>query len=396
MEETMANIVVLSAVRTGIGKFFGSLASMKAPEIGAVAVKEALVRGSVKAEEVDEVILGNVLQAGVGQNPARQAALKAGFPVSIPAFTVNKVCGSGLKSVMLAAQAIKAGDGRIILAGGMESMTNAPYIMRNARDGFRLGHGKIEDCLVADGLEDAYDGQHMAMTAELVAAEKGISRGEMDDFSVNSHLKAAKAWKDGAFDAETVAVPIPQKKADPVMFRGDEGIREGVTIEALGKLKPVFKADGVVTAGNASQISDGSAALVVADGGEAEKRGVEPLCTIKAYATSGLEPKWVMMAPVPAIRMVLEKAGWKIGEVDLFEVNEAFAVQSCAVMKELGIPAEKLNVNGGGVAMGHPIGASGARCLVTLIYAMQRREAKKGVVSLCLGGGNAVAMAVEM
>jgi acetyl-CoA C-acetyltransferase len=396
MEEKMANVVILSAVRTGIGKFFGSLGSMKAPEIGAVAVKEALIRGSLKAEEVDEVILGNVLQAGVGQNPARQAALKAGFPVSIPAFTVNKVCGSGLKSVMLAAQAIKAGDSRIILAGGMESMTLAPYIMRNAREGFRLGHGKIEDCMVADGLEDAYDGQHMAMTAELVASEKNISRDEMDQFSVDSHLKAAKAWKDGAFDAETVAVPIPQKKADPIMFRADEGIRDNITFDGLKKLKAVFKSDGVITAGNASQISDGSAAVIVADGEEAEKRGIEPLCRIVAYATSGLEPKWVMMTPVPAVRMVIEKAGWDIKDVDLFEINEAFAVQGCAVMKELQIPKDKLNINGGGIALGHPIGASGARCLVTLIYAMQRNGAKRGVVSLCLGGGNGVAMAVEM
>lgn len=392
----MSNIVILSAVRTGIGKFFGSLSSLKAPEIGALVIKEALVRGSVKYDDIDEVIMGNVLQAGVGQNPARQAALKSGFSPSISSFTVNKVCGSGLKSTMIAAQAIKAGDAKIIAAGGMESMTQAPYIIRKAREGFRLGHGKIEDAMVADGLEDAYDGQHMAMTAELVATERGVSRDEMDEFSVGSHQKAAKAWETGAFDAETMEVPLLRKKGDPIIFRADEGIRKDVSMDGLKKLKPVFKKDGFVTAGNASQISDGGSAVIVADESEAEKRGIEPLCRIVAYATAGLEPKWVLMAPVPAVKSVLEKAGWKTSDVDLFEINEAFAAQMCAVRKDLQIPPRKLNINGGGVALGHPIGASGARCLTTLIYAMKRQGAKKGVVSLCLGGGNAVAMAIEM
>lgn len=392
----MKEVVILSAVRSGIGKFFGSLSNFKAPELGSLVIREALKRGGISPDEVDEVIMGNVLQAGVGQNPARQSALKAGFLNSIPCFTVNKVCGSGLKSVMLAAQEIKAEDARIVVAGGMESMTQAPYILRKARDGYRLGHGKIEDAMVADGLEDAYDGQHMAMTAELVASEKGIKREEIDEYALKSHQKASRAWKDGAFDAETFPIEIPQKKGEIVVFRSDEGIREDVTMEGLSKLKPVFKSDGVVTAGNASQISDGASALVISSIEEAEKRGIEPLCKVVAYGTSGLEPKWVMMTPVYAVRMVLEKSNWDIKDVDLFEINEAFAVQMCAVKKELQIPEEKLNINGGGVALGHPIGASGARCLTTLIYALRRNGLKRGVVSLCLGGGNGVAMAVEV
>ncbi len=391
----MAEVVILSGTRTGIARFNGTLAPFSAPEIGAAAVHEALARGGVKPEEVDEVILGNVLQAGVGQNPARQAALKAGLPAGVSAFTVNKVCGSGLKSVMLAAQAIKAGDASLVLAGGMESMTNAPYLLRQARGGFRLGHGKVEDSMVADGLTDAYDGEHMGMTAELVAREHAVSRAAMDAYSVESHQRAAAAWKAGRFDAETFAFPIPQKKGEPASFRADEGIREEVTAEGLGKLRPAFTKEGVVTAGNASQISDGAAALVVTTRGNAEKRGTAPLARVAAYATAGLEPKWVMMTPVPAVRAAAAKAGWDLKDVDLFELNEAFAAQSCAVLKELALPAEKVNVNGGAVALGHPIGASGARCLVTLLYAMKARGARRGIVSLCLGGGNGVAMAVE-
>ncbi len=334
-------IVILAGARTGIAKFQGPLAAMTAPEIGSVAVREALSRGKVDPAEVEEVILGNVLQAGVGQNPARQAALKAGLPVSVAAFTVNKVCGSGLKAVMLAAQAIRAGDAALILAGGMESMSNAPYLLRQGRTGFRLGHGEVTDSLVADGLTDAYDGQHMGLTAELVAGEHQISRQEMDAYSVESHRRAAAAWAAGRFDGETFAVPIPQKKGDPVQFRADEGIRADVSLEGLAKLRPAFKKDGVVTAGNASQINDGGAAVVVTTASVAEKKGVAPLGRIVAYATSGLEPRWVMMTPEPAVRAAATKAGWDLKSVDLFELNEAFAAQSCALLKVLGLPPKR-------------------------------------------------------
>ncbi|MGC8763271.1 MAG: acetyl-CoA C-acetyltransferase [Acidobacteriota bacterium] len=391
----MSDVVILSGARTGIAKFMGAFTPFSAPDLGAFALKEALARGQVSPQEVDEVVMGIVLQAGVGQNPARQAALKAGLPVSTPCFTVNKVCGSGLKAVMLAAQAIKAGDARLVAAGGMESMTNAPYLLKQARLGLRLGSGEVLDSMVADGLTDAYDGQHMGMTAELVASEYGITREAMDAYSVRSHQKAAAAWKEGKFEAETFPVLIPQKKGDPVPFRQDDGIRGDVTPEALARLKPAFKKDGVVTAGNASQINDAGAAVVVTTGEVAEKKGVEPLARIVAYATSGLEPRWVMMTVEPAVRMAAEKAGWDLKQVDLFELNEAFAVQSVALLKVLGIPEEKVNVHGGAVALGHPIGASGTRCLLTLLHALKDRGLKRGIVSLCLGGGNGVAMAVE-
>lgn len=392
----MAEVVILSGARTGIAKFNGAFTDFTAPQIGSVAITEALSRGAVSPDEVDEVILGNVLQAGVGQNPARQAALKAGLPVSVAAFTVNKVCGSGLKSVMLAAQAIRAGDARVVLAGGMESMTNAPYIMRSARNGFRLGHGKVEDSMVADGLTDAYDGQHMGMTAELVAKEHGVAREAMDEYSAQSHQRAAAAWAEGRFDAETFVVPMPQRKGDPIPFRADEGIRGDISAPGLAKLKPAFAKEGVVTAGNASQISDGAAAVVVATREYAQSKGIQPLAKVVAYATAGLEPRWVMMTPEPAVRAVAHKAGWDLNTVDLFELNEAFAVQACALLKTLGLPPEKVNVNGGAVALGHPIGASGTRCLLTLVYALKARGLKRGIVSLCLGGGNGVAMAVEV
>ena len=395
MGKVGSDVVVLSGARTGIAKFMGAFMPFSAPELGAFAVKEALARGRVEPSEVDEVIMGDVLQAGLGQNPARQAALKAGIPVSVAAFTINKVCGSGLKAVMLADQAIRVGDAGVIVAGGMESMTNTPYFMRKARSGFRLGHDEVTDSMVADGLTDAYDGQHMGLTAELVASEHGISREMMDAYSVQSHKKAAAAWASGKFDGETVAVPIAQKKGDPIPFRADEGVRGEVSLESLTKLKPAFKKDGVVTPGNASQISDAGASVVVSTLQFAEKKGVRPLGRIVACATSGLEPKWVMMTPEPAVRAVAAKAGWDLSDVDLFELNEAFAAQSCALLKVLGLPAEKVNVHGGAVALGHPIGASGTRCLLTLLYAMKDRGAKKGIVSLCLGGGNGVAMAVE-
>ena len=389
------SIVILSGARTGIGRFQGPLAAFTAPELGAPAIKEAMSRGKVTGEEVEEVIFGNVLQAGVGQNPARQAALKAGLPNSVAAFTVNKVCGSGLKTVMLAAQAIKAGDAGLVVAGGMESMSNAPYLLRQARTGYRLGHGEVTDSMVADGLTDAYDGLHMGFTAELVASEHHVDRAAMDTYSVESHHKAAAAWAAGKFEGETFDLPIPQRKGDPIHFRADEGIRGDVTVEALAKLRPAFKKDGVVTAGNASQISDGGAAVVVTTSKVAEKKGIAPLARIVAYATSGLEPRWVMMTPEPAVRAAAAKAGWDLKSVDLFELNEAFAAQSCALLKALDLPADKVNVSGGAVALGHPIGASGTRCLLTLLYAMKDRGAKRGIVSLCLGGGNGVAMAVE-
>lgn len=391
----MSDAVILSGARTGIAKFLGSFSSLKAPEMGSLAVREALKRTGLNPEEVDEVIMGNVLQGGVGQNPARQAALKSDFPTSIPAFTVNKVCGSGLKAVMLGTQAIKAGDASVAIGGGMESMTNAPYLLRKGRTGFRLGNAEVTDSMVADGLTDAYDGQHMGITAELVTEEYGVTREQMDEYSMNSHLKASKAWEEGLFDAETFPAEIPQRKGDPIVFRADEGIRGNISMEALGRLKPAFKRDGVVTAGNSSQISDAGAAVVVASEEFAGKKGLEPLGVIRSYVTSGLEPKWVLMAPEPAIKMVAEKAGWSLDEVDLFEINEAFATQCVALLKVLKLPAEKVNVHGGAVALGHPIGASGTRCLITLLYAMKARNAKKGIVSLCLGGGNAVAMAVE-
>jgi len=391
----MSNIVILSGARTGIAKFMGVFTPLAAPELGAFAAKEALSRGKVSPEDVDEVIMGNVLQAGVGQNPARQAALKAGLPVSVAAFTVNKVCGSGLKAVMLGAQAIKAGDAGVVLAGGMESMTNAPYLLRKARLGLRLGSGEVTDSMVADGLTDAYDGQHMGMTAELVATEYNVSREAMDEYSVNSHKKAAAAWASGKFDGETFEVSVPQRRKDPILFRGDDGIRADVTMEALAKLRPAFKKDGVVTAGNASQINDAGAAAVVSTMEYAEKTGIEPLARVVAYATAGLEPKWVMMTPEPAVKAVAAKAGWDLRDVDLFELNEAFAAQSVALLRVLDLPEEKVNVHGGAVALGHPIGASGTRCLLTLLYAMKDRGARRGIVSLCLGGGNAVAMAVE-
>jgi acetyl-CoA C-acetyltransferase len=391
----MSDIVILSGARTGIAKFMGVFTPLAAPELGAFAAKEALSRGKVSPEDVDEVIMGNVLQAGVGQNPARQAALKAGLPVSIAAFTVNKVCGSGLKAVMLGAQAIKAGDAGVVLAGGMESMTNAPYLLRKARLGLRLGSGEVTDSMVADGLTDVYDGQHMGMTAELVATEYNVSREAMDEYSVNSHKKAAAAWASGKFDGETFEVSVPQRRKDPILFRGDDGIRADVTMEALAKLRPAFKKDGVVTAGNASQINDAGAAAVVSTMEYAEKTGIEPLARVVAYATAGLEPKWVMMTPEPAVKAVAAKAGWDLRDVDLFELNEAFAAQSVALLRVLDLPEEKVNVHGGAVALGHPIGASGTRCLLTLLYAMKDRGARRGIVSLCLGGGNAVAMAVE-
>ncbi|MHC4408407.1 MAG: acetyl-CoA C-acetyltransferase [Planctomycetota bacterium] len=391
----MRNAVIVGAARTAMGKFQGSLARFTAPELGAIAVKAALERAGVEPGQVDEVILGNVLQAGVGQNPARQAALKAGFDGSIAAFTVNKVCGSGLKSVALAAQAIKAGDGDCYVAGGMESMTNAPYLIRKARDGLRLGNGELTDAMIADGLWEAFEDFHMGNTAELVAEEYDVPRAQQDEYAAQSHAKAAAAMESGRFDAEIVAVQVPQRKADPISFTTDEGVRAGTTAEGIGKMRPAFKKDGTVTAANASQISDGAAAVVVMEEEKAKSLGLNILARITGYATGGVEPKWVLMAPVKAVEKLNAQRSTTVDDYEIIELNEAFSSQACAVSRELKLDPERVNVNGGAVALGHPIGASGCRILVTLLYAMADRGANTGLATLCLGGGNAVALSVE-
>jgi len=389
------DVVIASACRTPIGKFQGGLASFRAPELGALAVAEALRRAGVPADAVDEVILGNVLQAGLGQNPARQAAIGAGIPASVGAFTVNKVCGSGLKSVMLAAQAIRAGDADVIVAGGMESMTNAPYLMPTARQGARLGHAQLLDSMVHDGLWDIYNDYHMGITGENVAEKYEIGRAAQDEYAAESHRRAAEATEQGRFDEEKFAVQVPQRKADPIAFTTDETIRAGMTAESIAKLKPAFKKDGTVTAANASAINDGASALVVMSAERAKALGVKPMARITGYATGGMAPEWVMMAPEVSIKKAAEKAGMAPPAFDLHEINEAFSVAACALRRVLDLDPAKVNVNGGAVALGHPIGASGARILTTLLYAMRQRDAKTGMASLCLGGGNAVSMTVE-
>ena len=389
--------VIVSAVRTPVGKFRGALKSLKATELGAIVVREAVKRARLNPEDIDEVIMGCVIQAGLGQNPARQAAIFGGLSPEVSAMTINKVCGSGLKSVGLAAQAIQTGNSSVVVAGGMESMTNAPYLLPQARKGYRLGNAQIVDSMVNDGLWDIYNDYHMGVTGENVAEKYGISREEQDEFAVNSHRKAISAIKECRFKSQIVPVELPAKKkgAAPVIFDKDESPREDTTIEALRGLKPAFKKDGTVTAGNAPGVNDGAAAVVVTSAVAAKELGAKPLVRIIAQATSGVEPKWVMMAPVTAVRKLWDKTGWKNEDVDLYELNEAFSVQALAVMRELGLDPNKVNVNGGAVALGHPIGASGARVLVTLIYEMIRRDVKRGIAALCLGGGNAVAMAVE-
>ena len=393
----MEDVVIISGVRTPIGKFQGGLEGFSAPQLGAIAVREAVARARVKPEQVDECIMGLVVAAGLGQNPARQAALNGGLPPAVGAMTINKVCGSGLKSVALAAQAIQTGNAEIVVAGGMESMTNAPYLLPQARKGYRLGNSQIIDSVVNDGLWDIYNNYHMGMTGENVADKYKVTREQQDEYAVNSHRKAVTAWKECRFKSQIVPVELPAKKKGeaPVLFENDEGPREDTSADVLRNLKPVFKKDGTVTAGNASTMNDGAAALVVTSRSKAKELGVEPMVRIVAQATSGIEPAWVMMAPVDGIRKIWAKTGWKANDVDLYEINEAFSVQSVAVIKELGLDPERVNVNGGAVALGHPIGASGARVLVTLIYEMIRRNAKRGIAALCLGGGNSVAMAVE-
>ena len=394
---TFEDVVIISGCRTAVGKFQGGLSDLSAPKLGAIVVREAVKRANLDAAKVDECIMGNVVSAGLGQNPARQAAIFGGLSPETGAMTINKVCGSGLKAVALAAQAIQTGNTSIVVAGGMESMTNAPYLLPQARKGYRLGNGQVIDSMVWDGLWDIYNDYHMGITGENVAEKYGITREEQDQFALNSHRKATAATKEGRFKSQIVPVELPPKKkgGDPVIFDQDESPREDTTIEALRSLRPAFKKDGTVTAANAPGVNDGAAAVVVTSARRAQDLGAKPMVRIVAQATSGVEPKWVMMAPVGAVRKVWEKTGWKDNDVDLYELNEAFSVQALGVMRELGLDASKVNVNGGAVAIGHPIGASGARILVTLIYEMIRRDVHRGIAALCLGGGNAVAMAVE-
>lgn len=387
--------VIISAARTPVGKFLGSLKGFTAPQLGAIVVRESVKRAGVKPEDVDEVIMGCVIQAGLGQNPARQAALNGGLPNTVAAVTVNKVCGSGLKAVMMAAQGVQLGDVDIVVAGGMESMSNAPYLIPKAREGYRLGNGELVDSMINDGLWCAFENYHMGCTGEVVADEYSIGRSEQDEFATNSHRKAAAAIKAGKFKDEIVPVEIKQKKGAALVFDTDETVREDTSVEGLGKLKPAFKQEGTVTAGNAPSVNDGASAVVVTSLQRARELGVEPMARIVGQATAGVEPRMVMMAPVEAVKKLFKKTGWSPSEVDLFELNEAFAVAAVAVTRELGLDPERVNVNGGAVALGHAIGQSGSRLLTTVLYELKRRDAHRAVVALCLGGGNAVALAVE-
>lgn len=388
--------VIISAARTPTGKFQGALKAFTAPELGAIAIKEAVKRAGVDPAKVDEVIMGCVVQAGIGQAPARQAALKAGLPPEVSALTVNMVCGSGLRAVALASQSIQLGDADFVVAGGMESMSNIPYSLQTARDGFRMGNQVATDLMIHDGLWCPFENWHMGNTGEVVAEKHQITRETQDQFASDSHRKAAEAQAAGRFKDEIISIEIPQKKGDPIVLDYDEPVRPETTVEALAKLKPAFKKDGgTVTAGNAPGVNDGASALVVTSSERAAELGVEPLGRVVSYAVSGIEPKYIMLAPVEGVRRAVAKAGWSLDDVELFELNEAFSVQALGVMKELGINPDLVNVNGGAVALGHAIGNSGGRVLTTLLYEMKRRGAKRGVAGLCLGGGNSVAMAVE-
>ena len=391
----MTDIVIVGAARTAIGKFGGTLAKTAAPELGATVIQGLLARARLQPQQVSEVILGQVLTAASGQNPARQASIKAGLPAAVPAMTINKVCGSGLKAVMLAAQAVHCGDADLVVAGGQENMSAAPHVLLGSRDGFRMGDARLVDSMIVDGLWDAYNQYHMGITAENVAKQHGISREAQDEFAVASQNKAEAAQKAGRFRDEIVPVLIPQRRGDPIAFMTDEFVKPGTTLESVKGLKPAFAKDGTVTAANASGINDGAAAVLVTSARLARELGLEPLARIKAYASSGVDPAVMGMGPVPASRRCLEKAGWKADDLDLMEINEAFAAQACAVNKEMGWDTSRINVNGGAIALGHPIGASGCRVLVTLLYEMARRGAKKGLASLCIGGGMGVALAVE-
>lgn len=391
----MTDVVIVSAARTAVGKFGGSLAKIAAPDLGATVIRAVLERAGVKPEQVSEVIMGQVLTAGSGQNPARQSLIKAGLPNAVPGMTINKVCGSGLKAVMLAANAIVAGDAEIVIAGGQENMSASPHVLPGSRDGFRMGDAKLVDTMIVDGLWDVYNQYHMGITAENVAKEYGITREEQDAFAALSQNKAEAAQKAGRFDDEIVPVAIPQRKGEPLQFATDEFVRHGVTAESLAGLKPAFSKDGSVTAANASGLNDGAAAVLVMSAQKAAALGLTPLARIKAYANAGVDPSVMGMGPVPASRRALERAGWTPGDLDLMEINEAFAAQALAVHKQMGWDTSKVNVNGGAIAIGHPIGASGCRILVTLLHEMAKRDAKRGLASLCIGGGMGVALAVE-
>ena len=388
-------IVIVDAGRTAVGTFGGSLSSMPAPEMGATVIKALLERTGIKPEQVDEVILGQVLTAGSGQNPARQTTLKAGLPVAVPALTINKVCGSGLKAVHLAMQAVACGDAEIVIAGGQESMTRSGHVLPGSRDGVRMGDWKMQDTMIVDGLQCAFNGYHMGVTAENIAKKYGFSRQAQDEFAAASQQKAEAAQKAGRFDAEIVPVSIPQRKGDPLVFASDEFPRHGTTAETLAKLRPAFDKDGTVTAGNASGINDGAAIVIVTTESKAKELGLEPLATIVAFSSAGVDPAIMGTGPIPATTKCLEKAGWSVADLDLVEANEAFAAQAMSVNHDLGWDLSKVNVNGGAIAIGHPIGASGARVLVSLLYEMKRRGAKKGLATLCIGGGQGVALAVE-
>jgi len=391
----MEDIVIVAATRTAVGKFGGTLAKTPASELGATVIRELLVRSGLQGEQIGEVILGQVLTAGVGQNPARQAVIKSGLPQAVPAMTINKVCGSGLKAVMLAAQAIRDGDSEIVIAGGQESMSLAPHVLMGSRDGQRMGDWKMTDSMIVDGLWDVYNQYHMGITAENVAKKYGVTREQQDALALGSQQKAAAAQEGGRFKDEIVGVAIPQKKGDPIVFAADEFINRKSSAEGLAGLRPAFDKAGSVTAGNASGLNDGAAGVVVMSAKKAAALGLKPLARIASYASAGLDPAIMGMGPVPAARKALERAGWKPADLDLLEINEAFAAQACAVHKEMGWDTSKVNVNGGAIAIGHPIGASGCRILVTLIHEMIKRDAKKGIASLCIGGGMGVALTIE-
>jgi acetyl-CoA C-acetyltransferase len=391
----MTRAIIVGAVRTPIGKFLGALKSLSAVDLGALVVKTLVEKHRLPVAQVDEIIMGNVVSAGLGQNPARQAGLRGGLTPGVAALTINKVCGSGLKAVGLAAQAVQLEEAHLVIAGGMESMSNAPYLLPTAREGMRFGNGKVVDAMIHDGLWDAFEDFHMGNTGELVAERYRITRQQQDEFALNSHRKAVAAAREGRFRSESMPVPVPQKKGEPTWVTMDESPREDASLEQLGRLKPVFKKDGTVTAGNAPGTNDGAAAVIVASPAKAKELGLEPMAGIVGQAVSGVEPRDVMMAPVSAVEKLLKKTGWEREGVDLYEINEAFSVQAIAVIEQLRLDPRKVNVNGGSVALGHPIGCSGARILVTLLHEMVRRDARRGIAALCLGGGNAVAMAVE-
>lgn len=391
----MQDVVIVAARRTAIGTFGGSLASLPASDLGALVIKDILAQTGVATDQVDEVLLGQVLAAGVGQNPARQASIKAGLPDAVPAMTINKVCGSGLKALHLATQAIRCGDAELIIAGGQENMSLSPHVLPNSRNGQRMGDWKAIDTMIYDGLWDAFNNYHMGITAENLAEKYGIRREEMDEFSAASQQKASAAIESGRFKSQIVPVEVPQRKGDPVVFDTDEGPRAGVTTEKLSGMRPAFKKDGTITAGNASSINDGAAAVMICSAEKAKSLGLEPLAHIKGYSSAGVDPSIMGIGPAPATRRCLEKAGWSLDDLDLVEANEAFAAQALAVNKELGWDTSKINVNGGAIALGHPIGASGCRVLVTLLHEMIARDVHKGLATLCIGGGQGVALAIE-